>query len=689
MLCVILFAPMLLSKLRIPHLVGMILAGVLIGKNCCNILLRDASFELFGKVGIYFIMLLAGLEMDMQNLRNNLRTGAVFGFFTTAIPFVFGFIAGYYFLDYSIPASLLLACILASHTLVAYPIVGRYGLSKDKSVVASVVATMGALMFALVFIAAMSATVKGSGGVWFWVFFTAKFAAYISAVFFVFPYVIRKFFRRFTDPVMQFTFSLAVVFFSAATAEICGLEGILGAFLSGLVLNRFVPHTSPLMNRLEFVANALFIPYFLVGVGMLVNVEPLFNDPKAVVVVVTMVIAGTASKVLAARVSRKLLRMSHYQGVMMFGLSEAHAAGALAMVMVGTRLEISPGVPLMNNAVLDGVVMMILISCLISTMATDRAARKLKMYQDETVVKEGSRDDEKILIPINDKRNISALVQTAIMMRNKRLNRGLICLNIVNDADSDNNVRQHSRECLSYAARVAAAADVPVQCQSRLAVNFVNGTVHALVENDASELVVGLHRKRHEGDRFFGRFDQGLIDNMMRQLVLVHYEVPVNTIRKMVVAVPDKAEFEPGFYRWLERLARMAGVIGCETEFYGTEDTLGILRRYMELRHADVRTDYETLEDWDELPALRHEVGDDTLLVVVSARRGGLSYNKKFAKIPEQMRRHFDKRSIMVIYPDQQGDGIDSYTFSDPHGGNSGSVNNAIYRWLGKWVGEM
>ncbi len=684
---------MIFSKLHIPHLIGMILAGVLIGENGFNLLARDASFELFGKVGIYFIMFLAGLEMDLQNLKNNRARGFIFGFFTTIIPFAFGFIAGYFFLDYSIPASLLLACIFASHTLVAYPIVGRYGLGKSPAVTISVVATMGALLFALLFLAGISGTVKGNNDVWFWLLFVGKFAVYIFGMFFLLPKLIRVFFRKNSEPVIQFTFTLAVVFLAAASAEFCGLEGILGAFLAGLVLNRFVPNTSPLMNRIEFVGNALFIPYFLIGVGMLVNVSPLFHEGKALAVVAIMVVASTLSKYFAALISRKVFKMSQNEGVMMFGLTEAHAAGALAMVMVGVNLEIEPGVPLMNSAVLDGVVMMILISCIISSIATDQAAKRIKVASEGSGKTERrdstARDDEKILIPINEPGNIETLMSTAFMMRNQKLKRGLICLNIINDADVNDKTQAHSRECLDLATKFATAADVPIQTQTRLAVNFVTATIHALKENDASELLIGLHRKRHQGDSFLGQFAQGLIDGMSRQLIVVNLNTPANTIRKIVVAVPEKAEYEKGFYRWINRIARMAEDLGCQIEFYATETTGNLIMRYMRERHKSVRGEYEILYSWNDFSALRHELSPDHLLVVVTARKGSISYQKSFAKLPQQLQKEFAHVSLMLIYPDQQEKNNEVNLFSDPHHHDAATGNTLVGRWLSKWIGEL
>ena len=684
---------MIFSKLHIPHLTGMILAGVLIGEHGFNLLERDASFELFGKVGIYFIMCLAGLEMDLQNLKQNKSKGFIFGVITTAIPFLFGYLAGYYFLDYSIEASLLLACIFASHTLVAYPIVGRYGLSKSPAVTISVVATMVALLYSLLFLAGISGTVKGDTDVWFWILFVVKFAVYIFALFFVMPKLLRVFFRRYSEPILQFTFTLAVVLFSAATAELCGFEGILGAFLAVLVLNRFVPKTSPLMNRIEFVGNALFIPYFLIGVGMLVNVSPLFHEAEAVIVVVIMVIASTLSKYMAALVSRKMFRMTHSEGVMMFGLTEAHAAGALAMVMVGINLQLESGEPLMNNAVLDGVVMTILISCIISSIATDQAAKKLKMQNDGLAkahrMDSTPLDDEKIFIPVNNTSDIETLMSTAIMMRNRKLNRGLICINIVNDANVSSQTQARSKECLDMAAKYANAADVPVQTQSRLAVNFVTATVHAFRENSASELLIGMHRRRHSDESFLGMFANGLIKRLSRQIIIVSMQIPANTIRKIVVAVPEKAEYEKGFYRWINRIARMAEDLGCPVVFYASEMTNLLILNYMRERHKTAPADYEILESWNDFPALRHELSRDSLLVVVTARKGSISYQSAFAQLPSQLTSSFADKSLMIVYPDQQEENNEAYAFVDPHNYDSSTASNRISKWLSKWIGEM
>ena len=371
-LLIILLAPIIMGKLRIPHIIGMVLAGVLIGEHGLNILERDHSFELFGKVGLLYIMFLAGLEMDMESVKKNSKRILLFGMLTWLIPLILTFFMSSWLLGYSYTASFLLGCIMASNTLIAYPIISRYGLQRHSSVMLSVGGSMLSIFLALMMLAGLSASYGEDTGIGFWLLFLLKFILFCAACIVFIPRMARYFLRRYSDAVMQFIFVLAVMFLSAALSEAIGVEGIVGAFIAGLILNRYIPHVSPLMNRIEFTGNAIFIPYFLIGVGMLINVSSLFEGWRMLGVVALIVFFGTFGKALAAYVSSLLFRMSKAEGHMMFGLTCAHAAGAIAMVMVGMRLEVSPGVFLVNNEILNGVVIMILFTCIISTMTALR-----------------------------------------------------------------------------------------------------------------------------------------------------------------------------------------------------------------------------------------------------------------------------------------------------------------------------
>jgi Kef-type K+ transport system membrane component KefB len=683
-LCIILFAPMIFSKLRIPHLIGMILAGVVIGEHGLHLLDRDASFELFGKVGIYYIMFLAGLEMDMQGLKNNRTRGIVFGLLTSLIPFGMGFAAGYWALGYNVAASLLLACIFASHTLVAYPIVGRYGVNRHKSVTVSIAATMIALLFALIILAAIAGTYKGGNDIWFWLLFAVKCVVYFAFMFFLLPRLVRAFYRKYTDAVMQYIFVIAMVFLAAAIAELCGLEGILGAFLAGLVFNKFVPRSSPLMNRIEFVGNAIFIPYFLIGVGMLVNMAPLFRDLNAVIVVVVMVVAGTLSKYVAALLAQRVFKFNSSEGLMMFGLTEAHAAGALAMVMVGTSLEVAPGVPLMDNAVLDGVVMMILISCVISSLATDLAARRIRLASDaaEMTDEEHKGDDEKIMVLLSGTENIENIVTAAVMMRNPKLNRSLIGLNVVYDDDSMETHQENGKRLLEQVTQHAMASNVRVQSQVRIAANIANGIMHAFKEYHCSEVVIGMHSHKEISNKFWGAFHQNLFNGLNRQIIMARLLQPLNTLRYIQIVVPSRAQLEPGFYRWLERMCRLASNLDCRIRFYARQDTMQWITKYVSNRHSGVRAEYEDMEHWNQMPAIASTIADDHLFVVVTARKGTISFKNAQERLPDELTKYFSGKNLMIIFPDQHGNAMEEMNFAQPQLQGGMSAYEIILRWV-------
>ena len=378
-LLIILLAPIIMGKLRIPHIIGMVLAGMLIGEHGLNILSRDSSFELFGKVGLLYIMFLAGLEMDLESVKKNTRRFLYFGLLTCFIPLILTYVMAMWWLHYSSTASFLLGCIMASNTLIAYPIISRYGLQRDSSVMLSVGSSMLSLFMALLMLAALAASYGEDVGFGFWIGFLLKFFLFYAGCIWLIPKATRYFLRRYSDAVMQFIYVLSVMFLSAACSEAIGVEGIVGAFIAGLILNRYIPHVSPLMNRIEFTGNAIFIPYFLIGVGMLINVSTLFEGTHMLWVVALIAFFGTFGKAVAAYFSSLLFRLPKSSGHMMFGLTCAHAAGAIAMVMVGMRLEISPGVYLVNNEMLNGVVIMILITCIVQA---NHSARESTMESE-------------------------------------------------------------------------------------------------------------------------------------------------------------------------------------------------------------------------------------------------------------------------------------------------------------------
>lgn len=658
-LMIILLAPIIMGKLRIPHIIGMVLAGVLIGKYGLNILVRDESFKLFGNVGIYYIMFLAGLEMDMEGLKKNARRVGLFGLASFLIPFALTYFTSIVCLDYSMPSAVLLACVMASCTLIAYPIVGRYGLQRKNVVTLSVGASMLSLLLALITLAVLEGAFYGNAtDPMFWILFVIKFIGYCVIVAALIRNATRWFLRRYSDAVMQFVFVMSMLFMSAALANLIGLEGIFGAFYAGLILNRFIPLVSPLMNRIEFTGNALFIPYFLIGVGMLINVGVLFEGGNILLVIAIMVIFGTLGKAIAAYASCLAFKFPLASGHMMFGLTSAHAAGAIAMVMVGMEMETAPGsgVYLMDNTALNGVVMMILFTCVISTIVTEYASKSIVLQEKVNPAREQKDgDDEKILIPVKYPETCDTLISLAILMRNRKLNRGLVALNVVYDDENAETNQEQGRKILTHITQTAASADVRVQTQVRLATNIANGIKHAFKEYCASEIIMGMHIHNEITTRFWGEFAQSLFNGLNRQIIIARCVQPLPTLRRLQVAVPSRAEFEPGFYRWLERLARLAGNLDCRIIFHGRDVSLKAISDYISAKHPSVRAEYTVMNHWNHLPTLATQISDEDMFVVVTARQGTISYKSAMERLPDELTTHFHGRNTMIIFPDQYG----------------------------------
>ncbi len=666
----------------------MVLAGMVIGQHGLNILTRDSSFELFGKVGLLYIMFLAGLEMDLESVKRNSRRFLIFGLLTCLVPLMLTYVMSTTLLGYSHAASFLLGCIMASNTLIAYPIISRYGLQRDSSVMLSVGSSMLSLFMALMMLAGLSAAYNEDTGLVFWLIFLLKFVAFCMLLIWSIPKMARYFLRRYSDAIMQYIFVLAVMFLSAALSEAIGVEGIVGAFLAGLILNRYIPHVSPLMNRIEFIGNALFIPYFLIGVGMLINVRSLFEGPHMFWIVVMIVFFGTFGKAVAAYLSSLLFRLPKSAGNMMFGLTCAHAAGAIAMVMVGMHLEVSPGHYLVNNEILNGVIIMILITCIISTLLTEHASKQiiLAKRQQTSDTHHHTADDEKIMLCVKYPEIAPQLLELAIMVRNEKLNRGLVALNVVYDNDHASKNHNEGVQLLERLERRAAASDIHMQTQVRLASNIANGIKHAFREFGASEIIMGMHVHTDVNPKFWGEFIQSLYNGLNRQIVLTRFVQPLNTLRRIQVVVPSRAEFEPGFHRWLERLSRMASNLDCRIQFHGRNESLELIREYINNHHPNIRAEYTYMAHWNELPKLAATINDDHMFVVITARKGTISYKSALERLPKELQQHFSGKNLMILFPDQYGDAKEErMTFTAAQHQEESSIYDTIARWINRY----
>lgn len=654
-LLIMLCAPMILNRLKIPHVIGLILAGVLVGPHGFNILARDMSFEVFGQVGILYLMFLAGLEIDMYHLKRNIGRGAVFGLYTFFIPLLIGAAGAYIFLGLDLLTSTLLASMFAAHTLLAYPIISRLGLSKNPAVIIAIAGTIFTVLGSLTVLAGVVGVCHdGAFSILGTLQLLAMLVIYCILTVYLFPRIARWFFKRYSDGIMQFIFVLAVVFVAAQSAVAIGIEGVFGAFMAGLVLNRYVPARSPLMSRIEFVGNAIFIPYFLIGVGMLINMGVLLKGWNTVYVATVMSVIAMGSKWLAAYAAQRTYHLKPIDRSVLYQLTNAHTAVALAVVMIGYNMHI------FGEEILNGTVIMILVTCTVSSIGTSRAATRLKVLEmsDSNVEKAARTERRKpinTLIAVGSPLTAPELVNLAVMMRGTVSKRSsLYALHVRNDNTASS--RAVSRNSLDVAEQTAASADVKLSSLERYDMNFVTGMINTIEERDITDVVIGLHRRNAVIDSFFGDKLSRLLRATNKMIVISRCFIPINTITRIVVAVPEKAEYETGFVRWVSALGNLTRDVGCRIIFCCYAATRKSIHAVLRHGEYDIRSEFRTIEAWDDFILLSNKILPDDLFVVVNARRTSVSFTSDLDTLPQFLQRYMASNNLLVLYPEQFGD---------------------------------
>ena len=663
-LVIILAAPLLLNKLRIPHLLGLIIAGAIIGPNGFNLVLRDSSIILSGTAGLLYIMFLAGLEIDLGDFKKNKWKSLTFGMYTFLVPMALGTLVGLYVLNFSMLTSILLASMFASHTLIAYPIISKLGITKDKAVGITVGGTMITDTLALLVLTVIVEMAVGDVDDWFWYRLGAAIILFFAFVMIVFPIVGRWFFKRCEDNVSQYIFVLVMVFLGAYLAELAGLESIIGAFLAGMALNRLIPSTSPLMNRVEFVGNAIFIPFFLIGVGMLIDYRAFFTNWDTIKVGAVMIVVATVAKFEAAWLTQKTFRMSVDQRRVIFGLSNAQAAATLAAVMVGYNVilgETPAGEPirLLNESVLNGTILMILVTCTMASFSAQKGAHNIAM-NDVSEEKEGTGEhQERILIPVSYEKNVTELVNLSTAIKSKKNKNGLFALNVINNQASDDKAFKQSKKVLNMAVTTASATDNVLQDLLRYDLNVANAIISVIKEQGITDLVLGLHQGKGVVSSFLGNMTEAILGQSNVTTLIYRPIQPIATVKRHLVVVPARAEKEVGFPMWVNKVWNIIHNSGAKAVFYASEDTMVYLKEMYKKR--PIEAEFSSFDDWDDFLIMSREIKSDDTLWVVMSRRERLSYHANMSRIPNYLNKYFQSNSFVLVYPIQAGETNNRY----------------------------
>ena len=567
---IIWFVPIVCRKIHVPSIVGFILAGIAIGPSALNLIGDSPTIKILGSLGMLYIMFQSGSEIDINDFKQYKYRSLFFGLCTFFIPFILGLITSRYLLPYGWLPSLLLGAMYGSHTLMTYPIVSRYGVQKNVAVNITVGATMWAIILSLIVLAIVEGWSHSAQSITEYAIQLSLVVVFLLSVLWLFPRFARMFFKRYRDPISEFVVVMLMLVGSALLSDLAGLEGILGAFLCGVSLNRLLPNRSPLMGRINFVGNSIFVPLFLISVGLMINIHAFWSGWSTLTIAVVMITTKLIGKSLSAWIAQAVFRFSKHERQLVFGLSHATAAGTLAIVTIAYQMGI------LSSDVLNASVLMILVLCTTASFISEHAAKELALQESAKL--ESDHEDDYWLLT---------------------------------------SVGKDLRPTLREIGEMASLENIEIK----------QSTDWKDVDN--------------------------LVEHTSKSVIVYHEAQPINTINRLVVAVPRYAEKERDFITCFGLVRRLAGELGAKVVFYATPDTQNALQVMCRRPGKYLRASFRTMEGWEEISVISQTIMDNDMLVLLSSRKSTASYNPLFEEIPTMLTQHFTEFSSMVVYPEQ------------------------------------
>lgn len=690
-LLIILLAPILLKRLNIPGIIGLIISGVIIGPYGFNILENNFAIKLFSTIGLLYIMFIAGLELDLNEFKSNRNKSLVFGLYTFLIPIGIGFPIMYYvlgyFYDFDFNASLLTASMFATHTLIAYPIVSKLGVSKNQAVAITVGGTILTDTAVLIILAIIIGNSKGTLDQAFWIQFGISLAIFSAIMFLLIPRIAKWFFKKLeSEKHAHYIFVLSVVFFAAFLAEVAGIEGIIGAFVAGLALNPLIPNSSALMNRIEFMGNSLFIPFFLISVGMLVDVSVLMSGSEAIIVALTLSAVALFSKWLAAYFTQKTFKFSVPQRQIIFGLSSGHAAATLAIILVGFREGI------LDEGILNGTIILILITCVVASFAAEKSAKKLALTDGDVITEQEllnqSTYKEQILIPVANLAFLEKLLDFALIIKDKNSTNPISLLSVVpNNDEAANNILKYRKELEKFIVQ-GSATETNVNVLTSIDHNPASGIARTAKEIMADFVIIGWPQKTAFLDRILGEKIDAIIHNIDKNLILGHFVRPLIENKRLVFICPPHAENEKGFPAIVQKVFRIAQEYTMPIALYADENTHESVKKIMKSYKLGGKLLFVPFSFWDDIMIITKEFNTTDLILFVAARRGSISYASALEKTPSKFEKYLNDNNLLVVYPQENASGIamDEYEDFNP---NTLSKGIEAFEQLGKGIGNI
>jgi Kef-type K+ transport system membrane component KefB/mannitol/fructose-specific phosphotransferase system IIA component (Ntr-type) len=645
---IVVVAPLLAEKLRLPGIIGLITAGILFGPYVLDVLEHDKTIDLLGTIGLLYILFQAGLEINLAEVRKNKFHSLSFGLLTFFIPLIIGTVSALFILDMSLIASILLASMFSSHTLITYPTVSRMGLSKKSSVTSTIGGTIITDTLAFLVLAVVIAANHGSLDLWFWVRLSLLSAVYLFTVIVLLPILVRWFFRKFANEtgVEEYVFTIAILFICAYLSHLIGLEPVIGAFLAGLVFNTMIPEKSTLMNRIQFVGNSLFIPFFLISVGMIIDVRQFFVDVNTLIVSAVMIIVAIVSKLIAAHLFGLFTKSSVAERNLIFALSVNQAAATLAAVTIGHR------VGLFSDSVLAGTVMMILVTCFTGSLATRTYARKVLLEEKSVVTVPRKRATDRLLLPIKNERNIHHLVEFALLLKEKESHEPIYLLNVALDGKQVDRQLLEGEDVLAKALDLVNAAQQHAIPLTKIDINISSALLRSAQEHRVPRTLFDWNPEEKPAYGVFNRVIDQFIKNSNEEVFVSRVVQRLGITRAIVLIVPPLMNRQKGFSDSLYSVIKLTQMINAKLIICADELSRQGIEPIVAKKKLTLQYEFKLVNSWKGIDRLFDTMlSENDMIIQLLARPGQLAWRLSFDRLPHELATRFSRTNLIAVYP--------------------------------------
>ncbi len=642
LLFIILIAPMVTKKLKLPGIVGIIIGGALVGPNGLNLISMSPAIQLLGSIGLLYIMFIAGLEINLLDFKRNKEKSIVFGLITFAIPQIVGTLL-FLMLGFSWLTSLLVASMFASHTLVGYPIITKLGIVRNRAVLTTVGGTILADTLALLVLAIIARSAVGELNTRFWISLTVLSAIYSFIMIYLLPKLGRLFFKYSDDGFVQFQFVIAVAFLASFLAKVIGIEPIVGAFFAGLVLNRMIPSSSQLMNRVQFIGQSLFIPFFLLYIGMIVDISVLLNSVKSWLVMFAMLSTNVATKAVSAFITRKIFKFTKAEGMIIFGLTTTEAAATLAAALVGYRLKI------IGDDILNGVILMILITCILGPMIVEKFGKKIAFENAGSSFNKISLPH--MIVSLSNPNTLSNLLSIAIILKGKYVEK-ISALTIITDKSKlDENI-DNADKLLEAAVEYTNSAGITINSLKRIDTNAANGIFRTSLEEQADLLLLGWNGKHTTKEYIFGSVLDQILEHCHQTVLVSKLNCSLLSNTRIMFYVPAFFSNEPAIFNTIKIVMFLAKGMNAPLHVYSDEFLIDLIKDKIKQSKTEIEIRYNILTDIEEdFELFAKNSSENDLIITCSARKNNLSWKQNVDQLPKRIATVLDKNNFIIIYP--------------------------------------